>query len=283
MEDLGEHGAAMHMNVIFVITFTLYLYRGATRGARLMLLLSVIPVGMAYLAAQRRAGVIALGVGLAFVVLTLWWRHRIKFFAVAPIMLIVVSGYTAAFWNNQSDAGFPAQAIKTVIAPDSASEKDKSSDEYRKAENFDINFTIKAAPVLGLGFGQAFYRPIPLPDISFFEFYQYIPHNSILWIWIKTGVFGFLSMMVMFAVAIRAGVATLVKERDPTAAALAIVGITYIAMFAVFAFVDIAWDSRNMVFLALAMALCSPSSVSSPAQPRGRPAEVNKEPVAALR
>ena len=48
--------------------------------------------------------------------------------------------------------------------------------------------TIKAKPITGLGFGQRFYRPFPLPDISFFPFYEYMPHNSVLWIWIKTGV-----------------------------------------------------------------------------------------------
>ena len=69
---------------------------------------------------------------------------------------------------------------------------------YRTVENLDINATINAKPLTGLGFGQKFYRPFPLPDISFFLFYEYIPHNSILWIWIKTGVGGFVAMLFLF-------------------------------------------------------------------------------------
>ena len=257
LEDLGEHTASIHFNVLFLLTAVLFLYRGASRGARFTMLATCVPVGMVYFAAQRRSAIVALGAGAILVLLSLWWRDRARFWAVGPLLAIVTIGYTGAFWNSTSSSGFPAQAIKSVVASDQVSEKDRSSDLYRQIENFDINYTIRQSPVTGLGFGQKFLQPVQLPDISFFEFHEYIPHNSILWIWIKTGFFGFASMLMMFAIGIREGVRSLMAERDRTSASIIMVGIAYVVMFAVVAFVDIAWDPRSLMFLAVSFALCT--------------------------
>jgi len=257
IESLGEHSAATQWNVLILITLMLFLYGGGTRPARLMLLAMCVPTLMVYLASQRRSAVAGLVIALGFVALSLWWRNRQRFIAVVPMLVVLTIGYTGAFWNSTSPAGFPAQAIKSIVASSESSEADRSSDEYRVIENFDLNYTIQASPILGLGFGQKFYRPYPLPDISFFEFYEYIPHNSFMWIWIKTGFGGFLSMLAMMGLAVRAGTRSLVRSRDDTEAVLAILGITIVVMFAVFAFVDIAWSPQNMVLLALGFGLCS--------------------------
>ena len=44
-----------------------------------------------------------------------------------------------------------------------------------------------------------------MPDISFFEFWEYIPHNNVLWIWIKIGFFGFVAMLFMFGRGVQLG------------------------------------------------------------------------------
>ena len=82
--------------------------------------------------------------------------------------------------------------------------RDASSDLYREIENFDLVYTIRAEPLTGVGFGKPFYQPAPLPDISFFVFYRYIPHNSVLWIWLKMGFVGFVAMFFVIAAALRA-------------------------------------------------------------------------------
>jgi hypothetical protein len=47
----------------------------------------------------------------------------------------------------------------------------------------------------------------------------------------------------------------LVRSSDH--AAFVVFGLSYVVMFLVFAYVDIAWDGRSTVVLALAMALCA--------------------------
>jgi O-antigen ligase len=257
LEALGEHSTSVLWNVIIVLAVALVMFRVSSGWSGALALAACAPVLMVYLAAERRAAVVGLVLALALLVLAMLWHDRKKFFVIAPVVVFLLAGYTAAFWNTTSGAGFPAQAIKTVVAGDQTSDDNRGSDMYRQIENFDLNYTIRASPVIGLGFGHEFYRPVALPDLSFFVFNRFIPHNNILWIWIKTGFFGFVSMFVMFAVGIRAGARTFTSHLHDMTGVVALVGTAYVLMYVTYAFVDIAWDARSMIFLALSFALCS--------------------------
>ncbi|HEX2783689.1 MAG TPA: hypothetical protein VHN36_08890, partial [Ilumatobacteraceae bacterium] len=93
--------------------------------------------------------------------------------------------------------------------------------------------------------------------ISFYEFYRYIPHNSVLWIWIQTGFFGFVSMFFVFGRAMALAGRKLRLLTDPDDVIAVVVGATFVLMYAIFAYVDIAWDPRGTVFLGFAFAICA--------------------------
>jgi O-antigen ligase len=158
------------------------------------------------------------------------------------------------FWHSSGTLGFPAQAIKSVVAPSELSQRDQSSDAYRVAESHDIVFTIKSSPLTGIGFGKPFYRPIPLPAITVFQLSQYITHNSILWVWMKVGVLGFLAMLYLFGSTISTGARNLLRIQRGPFAVVTFVSVAYVTMYAVFCYVDIGWDRQNMLLLGLAMA-----------------------------
>jgi O-antigen ligase len=170
----------------------------------------------------------------------------------------VIGGlYTAAFWNSTGSIGFAAQAVKTVIAPGQLSQEDQASDFYRQIEAYDIWFTIRSNELLGIGFGQQFYRPVPLPDISFFVFWQYVPHNSFLWIWMKMGVGGFMAMLYLIARTIHHGVRSIIRSHSSDLTSVVIASVVYVLMYMVYCYVDIGWDIRSTVFLAMAIAICA--------------------------
>jgi O-antigen ligase len=82
-------------------------------------------------------------------------------------------------------------------------------------------------------------------------------HNSVLWIWVKMGFFGFVSMLFMIARSIQLGGRAVVTARTPEQAAVVLTGVSYVIMFLVFAYVDIAWlGGRTTIFLAFAFAVC---------------------------
>jgi hypothetical protein len=265
LEALGEHGSTVPMNALFVFFIAACLFKGTSVRNRIVLAAMVVPVGWVYLISQRRASIVGFAVALVALGILLLWRQPKKFWKVVPVSVLAMTGYVAAFWNSTGDAAFPAQAVKSVISPSQVSAKDRASDLYRLIENFDLNFTIRENKLTGLGFGQRFLRPINLPDISFFEFYQYIPHNSVLWIWVKTGFFGFATMLYLFGRAMMVGSYRLRRAVDPADVVAVTTGVLFILMFAVFAYVDIAWGASNMVYLGFAFAICVNYPLPAPA------------------
>jgi O-antigen ligase len=247
----------VQISVVILAALAVWLLPGAPRSMKWLVPLAVIPVGWVWLVSQRRAAVVALAVAIILLGLVLAKLNPRRLRKIAPIVALLTVAYLGAFWNSHSLLGFPADALKSVISPEEVSEKDQSSDVYRTVENFDIAATIHAKPLTGLGFGQRFYRPIPLPDISFFPFYEFMPHNSVLWMWIKTGIGGFIAMLFVFGSAVRIGIRTILRLERGRDVMLAFAALSYVVMYLVYAYVDVAWDARSMISLAVAMAICS--------------------------
>lgn len=250
-----EHTAALHMNLVFLMLVGSIWFGTKRIGLRLLLVIITVPTLFIYLDAERRAAVVGLIIGGLFLAGVLFSRDRAKFKRVVPAMMVFALLYCGAFWNVETGIGFPAQAIKIILVPDASAEADASSDLYREIENFDLNATIRGNPVLGVGFGQPFDQPIPLPDISFFEFWEYIPHNSVLWMWLKVGIVGFLAFLYLVALAIARGVRSAAEAEDPDDARMISTVAAFVPMTFVVAFVDITFDGQTTVLLGFALAM----------------------------
>jgi O-antigen ligase len=257
LNSLVDHSSAIHLGAILMMAIAAWFLPKSSTTSRWLLLVAAVPVAWVWLVSERRAAVVGLAVGILFLGLLLGRLDPRRLRIVAPVVVVLAVAYLGAFWTSDSTLGFPAQAMKTVIAPGAVSDRDQSSNHYRDIENIDIVATIHAKPVTGLGFGHKFYRPIPLPDISVFPFYEYVPHNSVLWIWIKMGIGGFVAMLFLFGSAIRQGVRSMLHFRSGPDLVLAFAATGYLVMYLVFAYVDIAWDTRSMVSVAIAMAACA--------------------------
>jgi hypothetical protein len=254
LERLSEHGSALGQNLVILTLLGLLLFAPKHPLLKGTLLVAAVPTTYVYLVGQRRAGMATLMVAGVIIAITLFWHRRRLFWATVPAAAVLATGYVGAFWNSSSSAALPARAVKSIISPESASARDQSSDLYRIVENYNLVFTIRAERFLGIGFGNPFYRPVSLPDISSFEFYAYLPHNSILWIWIKLGFGGFVALFYLVAKSVLLGAERLRRERDPVDLVVAFCATTFIVMFAAYAYVDIAWEARNTIFFGFALA-----------------------------
>ncbi|MBK8988843.1 MAG: O-antigen ligase family protein [Chloroflexi bacterium] len=253
---ITEHSAAIHLNTLFVLFVTLWLYEGS--AIKRFGMIPVIPFALlTYLAMQRRAAFITLFVGLFFIAILLFIDKRHVFWLVMPPAAIVGLLYVAVFWNASGTLGLPAQAIKSVVAEDQADASDVSSNLYRQIENVNISFTIHQRPLTGVGFGQPFYILVPLPDISFFEWWSYLPHNSVVYIWVKAGVGGFLSMLFFVGTAILVGTQAIRRMPHNELRAFAATATIYMAMHFIFAYVDISWDAPSTLYLGAMMGMVS--------------------------
>ena len=283
LQGLNEHGSALGHNLVTVMMIGLLLLHVRRPLIKWALVAALVPTVYVFFVSQRRSGVAALVVAGAIMAITLLWRRPRAFWLIVPFLALLVTGYVAAFWNSTSSLAFPAQAIKSIIAPESASAEDRSSDLYRLIEAYDVNYTIRTSPLLGLGFGRQFYRPVFLPDISVFGLNAYVPHNNVLWIWIKTGFGGFAAMFYVFAKAIMMGAARVRRAVLDVDLVVTLTATLFAVMFAVYSYVDVSWDARNTVFLGLAFAICGGEvGDATPAATRARDQQVVQEYAAAL-
>jgi hypothetical protein len=284
VEAIGEHGLSIRYNVFFVILIAAWMFQGSP--IKRVIMPFFLPfVLLSYAANNRRASFIAMAIALLIFAFVLYRFDRKRFWLIVPFCALFSMAYIGVFWNSSGAIGAPAKAIRSVIGqPDP---RDASSNVYRLQENINILFTIKSSPIFGVGFGQKFFILVPMADISFFEWWQYITHNSILWIWLKTGVGGFISMLVMIGLSIAAGARTLWRMPNNDMAVAALMALTYIVMHFVYAYVDMSWDAPNMVMVATSIGLiiCLIPIVSQESPPPSKrwPWQRDPEPTPRLR
>jgi len=256
VNSLTEHAAAVHMDVLFVLVLALWMY-GGSRKKRILIPLLIPPALLTFLADERRAAFVALLAGLAMMAFVLYRYRSRLFWQIMPVLGLFGLIYLAAFWNSAGALGLPARAVKSVVSPSQANSRDQSSDQYRVLENIDVLYTIRQSPLLGVGFGQKFKLLVPLPDISFFQWWQYQSHNSVMWVWMRTGVFGFLAFLFMVGWSLATGVDIVQNLSGGDLNAYALTATLYIAMHFVYAYVDVSWDPRSMLLLGCMLGVLS--------------------------
>ncbi len=253
VERIAEHSLSIHANTFFIFTIAAWIYHTSITK-RIVLPLMLPVVALTFLANQRRAGFITLFIALALIGVILYRERRKLFWYIAPIACFVGVAYIGVFWNSSGTLGMPASAVKSVIAPDESS-ADQASNLYRIIENINTMFTIKSVPLTGIGFGNKFYIIVPMPDISFFIWWEYIVHNSIMWMWVKTGIGGFLSMLFLVGLSIIKGMRTLWRMPPDTMSAVTLTATLYIMMHFIFAYVDMSWDNQSMIYVGTMMGI----------------------------
>lgn len=255
VERISEHAAAMHLNTLFVLGLAAWIYKtSVTKRAVLPLMIPFVMLG--YIAMQRRAAFVTLAVAFALAVAVLYRERRRAFWLTMPGLAVLSAVYLAVFWNSQSVLAVPSQAIKSVIAAEQASSDDRSSNDYRVIENRNIRFTIHQHPLTGVGFGRKFFIIEPMPDISsLFDWWEYITHDSMMWIWMKTGVGGFFSMLLLTGLAVVRGTQALERRPGDDFNAVILTATLYIVMHFIYACVDMSWDAQSAVYVGTMMGL----------------------------
>jgi hypothetical protein len=207
---------------------------------------------IALIANNRRADFVALLVGLvvAWILIFTIKRHaRKSLLVVLLVTAVFVGAYVAAFYNGTGGFSSPARAIVSVFHPDPA---DAASNLYRDIENYDLKYTVKLNP-MGLGFGKPFLEPILLPDLSALDpVYNYIPHNTIYWVWMRLGPIGFLALWYLFGAIIVRGsiIARQLKDTYLQLIAIYIVGMFVMEIIVAYADYQLSFY-RNVIYVGL--------------------------------
>ena len=184
---IGHEDSGLLVGAITLgVALALYGAERAQRGF-LLVCLPLLLLGVAF--NMRRASYAALILGLGGMPLLLHTRRGAALRAAAAV-LVLVAVYGIISWNRPHDPlALPLQKAKSILAPTPGT-YDATSNRYRRDEDIDLRMTILRHPV-GLGFGHRFELHVPLDDIEhLYRQWQYMPHNTILGLWISLGTVG---------------------------------------------------------------------------------------------
>ncbi len=267
------HTAALQINMLFLALVATIVLRRKAAGAIALLTIASAPTLGIYIIAQRRSAIVAMLLGVLLLGVILHQVDRRRFKILAPIVIVAGVLYTGAFWNADGGVGIGAQTIRNIVAPDSKSYSDANSDLYRDIETFNLQVTIRSSPILGLGYGQDFLQPIPLPRIANFIFATISPHNAVLGLWFKAGLAGVLSYIFLISAGLAQGLRSILDVHDPRDRVVLFVFVANLPMTLVITFVEIAFDAptTSVLGLSLALAATAPRLVARARREAGLP------------
>lgn len=201
------HEESVLFGIFIVLTLCLWLFgqRGWLRTTATALLPFVI---LADVGNTRRDAFLILGAELLMLVTIVYVirpQYRRAIHGVSALALVAFAVYLPVEWNGTGTLALPAQVVRSAIDP---LPRDASSDQYRIDEDADLGNMIKQDPILGTGFGVPItYVYTPVQDVDGTDtFIAYLPHNTLLYVWVRMGLPGELALWMLAAAAMLAGI-----------------------------------------------------------------------------
>jgi O-antigen ligase len=187
-------------------------------------------------------------------------RHLFRL--ALPLVLAAVA-YVALFAGSSSPLGRPIDRALTLF------DSDNPSNLYRLLELENLRYTVERHP-WGIGFGHPYEMIRSLPRVEF-PLQYFIPHNEVMWLWVKTGSVGFILVMFFFGRIIAEGVWTYRHVGDPLLRTVAAVVPLAIANQLLASSFELQLTyARNMIYLGTLIGLLGPIQAWTHLSVRGR-------------
>jgi hypothetical protein len=242
------HEEAYFFGLFVVLTCALWIFgiKGRLRATATALLPLVLFADMGN---SRRNAWAVLGMALIVLLFTAYAGlpdRRPMLRRLGVVLLALSCVYFPAFWNRDGMLGQPARALRSAIAPDP---RDLQSNQYRQAEDANLLLNIRSSRSLGTGFGVPINYAIPIIDLTNIDkAIAFIPHNGVLYIWMRLGMLGEIAFLALIGGAIvRTG--QLSRARDRELAMFGALGLCAVVAYVVQGYND-------MGFFWFRIALC---------------------------
>ena len=285
-QGVGSHEEAFFFNCFVGLLLTLWICRAQPKLQKTMwFLLPLVVLG--FLATNRRAGTAGLILSLPLLVLIAYRTipHRRTVAAVIGLAMVTLGPiYYQTFKFSSSSIAQPARALRSHFQPDA---RDEASNAYRDAENANILATIRESfgtTLTGYGYGKPFLKEVPMVNIgNIYEWWDILPHNQILWVWMRTGLIGLAAFFTIVSIAIFNACQILRRSRGISIdmQSMAIWQIGVLVMLVVAGLYDLQISNyRNMVFTGILLGMLEAIRQRSAVLDNPMVAEPQPEPTA---
>ncbi len=255
-EGFMSHDESLYLSLLIFIALLNTLLKSDKR-LKWATLIALLPSIVGILGNQRRSGIAAVIVAflpLLPMMYVISKEHKKKIIAIGVVTAVAWSIYLPIAWNATGAWALPARSIRSQTEPNS---RDNASNAYRLDEEFDVKFTRDTSPFIGVGYGSPFLQPRPLAAVTT-DFVYYMPHNSVLWVWMRLGHVGFLLYFLMVGVILIKGMHHLKVTRDPTLLLAGTLAIVLLLMVITFGKYDLALvNCRTMILLSIMVGILS--------------------------
>ncbi len=251
-EAILAHEESLLFSIFMLITICLWIYR--QRGPLRTIATCLLPfVVFADIANTRRDAVLIGGLELIVLFILVYVgrpERRTLLLRSAAVAVLALALYLPLEWNGTGTLASVATAIRSGIAPNT---RDLESDAYRIDEDADLGNMIRQNLIVGTGFGVPIvYEYTPVADISSTDtIIAYVPHNTLLYVWMRTGILGEAGLWMLLAAVFLSG-AQVSRSGDPEVAMIGTVAACTTAGWLVMGYTDMGfWWFR----LALALGI----------------------------
>jgi hypothetical protein len=250
------HEDVVFIGVAIALALVAVLLGVRTRLARVLIALQPLFV-IAELVANRRVGLIALGVTLMAIVLLSLFTHPRRVALLLVCGSVGLAGYAMFFWDAVGPAAEPLRALRTVFDSTATSLTDQYSSAWRDIEHQNIGYTMRQVPFTGVGVGQRYFFERQ-PDEIPFQYWRFITHDALLWLWLKAGPLGAFALWFLVARAALVGAALFRRVGEPSLRWVVALPVALIVMQVVFSSVDLGLTySRTMIVMGASLGLAA--------------------------
>ena len=234
-----SHEDSFFFVLFIVLAGALWLFQ--KKGRLRTVVTALLPlILVANLANNRRTSWAILGAAVVALAVMVWVRmpNRRRAIAVLGVTAAMAGAvYLPLYWDRTGLLAGPAEAVRSQFAPDV---RQNNSDLYRKQENANLQFNIERSPLIGLGYGVPIRYALPMfVDLTSTDpFLKYIPHDGVLYVWMRLGAVGALAFWSMIGLAcIRA--CRLLRSHDPGLAAYGAFVVCALIAYVILGYLDL--------------------------------------------
>jgi len=243
------HEDVVFIGVAIALALVALLLGLRTRLARVLIALQPLFL-IALLVANRRVGLIAVGVTLIAIMLLLLFIHPRRVAVLVLCASLGLAGYAVFFWDADGPLGEPLRALRSVFDISATSLVDQKSSAWREIEHQNIAYTMRQVPLTGVGVGQQYFFEREPDAVTDFPYWRFITHDALLWLWLKAGPLGVFALWFLVARAVLVGAALFRRVGEPSLRWVIALPIALIVSQIVFSSVDLGLTySRTMIVL----------------------------------